>query len=128
MRAAARGIAQISSRDSSRSSSCRIRFITSLESCPSLRIRNSACRCGLLASRCLVRCFSRRQGVLAYRSRNADPAYRADSLQTAAIEAALGIVLILLLGRSTRERLESLAASLPLAVVGFGALVMACFG
>jgi hypothetical protein len=67
-------------------------------------------------------------GVLAYRSRNADAAYRADSLQTAAIEAALGILLVLLLGRSTRERLGSLAASLPLAVVGFGALVMAGFG
>ncbi len=36
---------QISSRDSSRSSSRRIRFITSFESLPSRRIRNSAVRC-----------------------------------------------------------------------------------
>ena len=67
-------------------------------------------------------------GVLAYRYGNPDPAYRADSLQTAAIEAALGILLALLLGRSTRDRLGGLAASLPLAAVGFGALVVAGFG
>jgi hypothetical protein len=67
-------------------------------------------------------------GVLAYRSGNADAAYRADSLQTAAIQAALGILLPLLLGRSTRQRLEGMAASLPLATVGFGALVVAGFG
>lgn len=36
---------QISSRDSSRSSPCRIRFITSLKSFPSLRIRSSVWRC-----------------------------------------------------------------------------------
>jgi hypothetical protein len=67
-------------------------------------------------------------GVLAHRSGNVDAAYRADNLQTAAIEAALGILLALLLGRSTRQRLECLAASLPLAIVGFGALVLAGFG
>lgn len=57
-----------------------------------------------------------------------DAAYRADSLQTAAIEAALGILLVLFLGRGARQRLEALAASLPLAVVDFGALVVAGFG
>jgi predicted nucleic acid-binding protein len=67
-------------------------------------------------------------GVLAYRRGNTDAAYRADRLQTAAIEAALGILLAFLLGRSSRERLASLAASLPLAVAGFGALVLAGFG
>jgi hypothetical protein len=36
---------QISSRDSSRSSSRRMRFITSFDSLPSLRMRNSASRC-----------------------------------------------------------------------------------
>jgi hypothetical protein len=67
-------------------------------------------------------------GVLAFRSGNGDAAYRTDSLQTAAIDAALGILLAPLLGRSTRQRLEGLAASVPLAMVGFGALVVAGFG
>ena len=42
--------AQISSRDSSRSSSRRIRFITSLDRAPSLRIRSSASRCAASTS------------------------------------------------------------------------------
>ena len=67
-------------------------------------------------------------GVLVYRSGNQDAAYRTDSLQTAAIEASLGIVLALALGRGARQRLEGLAASLPLAALGFGALVAAGFG
>jgi hypothetical protein len=67
-------------------------------------------------------------GVLALRSGRAGAAHRAGSLQTAAIEAALGILLVLLLGRSTRQRLEAFAASVPLAVAGFGALVVAGFG
>ena len=67
-------------------------------------------------------------GVLAFRSGNGDAAYRTDNLQTAAIDAALGILLAPLLGRSTRQRLEGLAASVPLAMVGFGALVVAGFG
>ena len=66
--------------------------------------------------------------VLVHRSGNQDAAYRADSLQTAAIEAVLGIVLTLLLGRDTRQRLGGLAAGLPLAAIGFGAFVVAGFG
>jgi hypothetical protein len=57
-----------------------------------------------------------------------DAAYRADSLQTATIEAALGVVLALVVGRSTRQRLEGLAASVPLALVGFSGFVLAGFG
>ena len=47
-------LTQISSRNSSRSSSRRIRFIVSFESRPSLRIRKSASRCAA-SSRCSVR-------------------------------------------------------------------------
>ena len=53
---------------------------------------------------------------------------QADGLRTAAIEAALAILLVLVLGRSTRQRLECLAASAPLALVGFGGFVLAGFG
>lgn len=67
-------------------------------------------------------------GVLVLRSGNGDADYRSDSLQTAVIEAALGILLLLLVGRSTRQCLEGLAASLPLAAMGFGAFVLAGFG
>jgi hypothetical protein len=67
-------------------------------------------------------------GVLVYGSGNGDAAYRADSLRTAAIEAALGILLAFVFGRSTRQRMEGLAASVPLAVAGFGAFVLAGFG
>jgi hypothetical protein len=67
-------------------------------------------------------------GVLAYRSANVDAAYRADSLQTAAIQAALGILLPLIVGHGIRQRLEGLAASVPLAVAGLGAFILAGFG
>ena len=40
----------------------------------------------------------------------------------------LGVGLVLVTGRSTRQRLDSLAASVPLALVGFGGLVLAGFG
>lgn len=67
-------------------------------------------------------------GVLARRGGNVDAAYRADSLRTAAIEAALAVVLALVVGRNTRQRLEGVAASVPLALVGFGGFVLAGFG
>jgi len=67
-------------------------------------------------------------GVLAYRSANVDAAYRADSLQTAAIQAALGVLSPLIVGRGIRQRLEGLAASVPLAVAGLGAFIVAGFG
>ena len=66
--------------------------------------------------------------VLAYRSRIPDAAYRSASLQTSVIEAALGILMALPLGRSAWERLGGLAASVPLALAGFGAFVVAGFG
>jgi hypothetical protein len=66
--------------------------------------------------------------VLVYRSGNVDEVYRTHSLQTAAIEAVLGVVLVLLFARGTRQRLEGLAISVPLAAAGFGGFVLAGFG
>lgn len=56
------------------------------------------------------------------------PDYRTDSLQTAAIEVSLGIVLILVVAKTHRARLESLAAATVLAAVGFVGFVAAGFG
>ena len=56
------------------------------------------------------------------------PDYRTDSLQTAAIEAILGIVLILVITRTRRARLRALAAATALAAVGFAGFVAAGFG
>ncbi|WBB81600.1 DUF6518 family protein [Micromonospora sp. WMMD882] len=66
--------------------------------------------------------------VLVLRSGNGGVAYRTDSLQTAAIEAVLGLLLPLLVGRTGRERLEALAASVPLALIGLGGFLAAGFG
>lgn len=66
--------------------------------------------------------------VLAYRGGSTGGAHGADRLQTAAIEAALGILLALVIGRSARQRLEGLAVSVPLALVAFGGFVAAGFG
>lgn len=67
-------------------------------------------------------------GILAYRSGVGDATYRRDRLSTAAIEAALGVVLVLVVGRGTRRRLEALAFSAPLALIGFCGFVVAGFG
>ncbi|HLL69481.1 MAG TPA: DUF6518 family protein [Micromonosporaceae bacterium] len=66
--------------------------------------------------------------VLWYRSGGGDAAYRTDSLQTAGIEAVLGVLLSLALGRTARQRLGGLAASIPLAAIGFGGFLLAQFG
>lgn len=66
--------------------------------------------------------------VIARRGVNGEAIYKTLSLQTAAIEVTLGILLVLLLGRGTRQRLQGLAASLPLAALGFGAFIAASFG
>jgi Family of unknown function (DUF6518) len=50
-----------------------------------------------------------------------------EDVSTAVIEAALGLVLILVVGRTTRQRLWGLAASLPLAAVGALAFLAAGF-
>jgi hypothetical protein len=54
--------------------------------------------------------------------------YRADSLQTAAIEAVLGVTLILLIAPTHRVRLQALAAATVLAAIGFAGFTIAGFG
>ncbi|GAA3919495.1 DUF6518 family protein [Actinoplanes auranticolor] len=56
------------------------------------------------------------------------PHYRTDSLQTAAIEAVLGIILILLVAPTHRVRLQALAAATALAAIGFAGFTVAGFG
>jgi Family of unknown function (DUF6518) len=56
------------------------------------------------------------------------PHYRTDSLQTAAIEAVLGIILILLIAPTHRVRLQALAIATALAVIGFAGFTVAGFG
>jgi hypothetical protein len=67
-------------------------------------------------------------GVLVYRSGSGDAAYRTDSLQTAAIEAAAGLLLVLIAGRTWRQRLGAVASSVPLTAIGFGLFLVAGFG
>ncbi|MGH8878594.1 MAG: DUF6518 family protein, partial [Stackebrandtia sp.] len=66
--------------------------------------------------------------VLVYRSGNHDASYREDSLWTAVIEVALAIAVAAITGRGIRQRALALAASVPLAAIGFGAFVLAGFG
>ncbi|MCM4080140.1 DUF6518 family protein [Paractinoplanes hotanensis] len=56
------------------------------------------------------------------------PHYRTDSLQTAAIEAVLGVTLILLIAPTHRVRLQALAAATALAAIGFAGFTVAGFG
>jgi hypothetical protein len=67
-------------------------------------------------------------GVLVYRSGSGDAAYRVDSLQTAAIEAALGALIPLVVGRTLRQRLHALAVGVSLGLLGFGSFILTGFG
>ena len=67
-------------------------------------------------------------GLLATRPDNGDAAYRTDSLQTAAIEVALAVVCLLVATRDARQRLQSLALSLPLAAAALVGFRLAGFG
>lgn len=67
-------------------------------------------------------------GVDVYRSGHEDATYRTDSLWTAAITAALGIVAGWALGRDARGRLATFAISVPLALLGFFAFRLGGFG
>jgi len=49
-------------------------------------------------------------------------------MRTAAIEATIGILLTLVVGRSSRQRLQALAATVPLALVGLAGFMLAGFG
>jgi hypothetical protein len=59
--------------------------------------------------------------------RPGDGADHREDVWTAVIEATLGLVLILVVGRSARQRLWGLAASLPLAAIGTLAFLAAGF-
>jgi hypothetical protein len=65
--------------------------------------------------------------LLVHRSGNGDAAYRRDSLQTALIEAILGVLVVLAVGRGARQRLEGLAVAIPLAVIGYLGLALTGF-
>ncbi len=67
-------------------------------------------------------------GLLATRPDNGDAAYRTDNLQTAAIEAALAVLCLLVAARDTRQRVHALAMSLPLAATALAAFRLAGFG
>jgi Family of unknown function (DUF6518) len=67
-------------------------------------------------------------GMLLHRPGHGDAASHADSLRTAVIEATLGVLLPIVIGRTARQRLEGLALSVPLALLGFGGFVLAGFG
>lgn len=66
--------------------------------------------------------------LLATRPDNGDAAYRTDSLQTAAIEVALAVLCLLIAARDTRQRVQALAVSLPLAALALVAFRLAGFG
>jgi hypothetical protein len=59
--------------------------------------------------------------------RGGDAAYRRDQIQTAIIEVALGLAVILVVGRTGRQRIGGLIASLPLAVIGFAGFKLGGF-
>lgn len=56
------------------------------------------------------------------------PRYRTDSLQTAAIEAILGVALILTAAPTNRVRVQALATATVLAAIGFVGFTVAGFG
>jgi uncharacterized membrane protein len=65
--------------------------------------------------------------MLFHRRDQGDASYRTDSLRTAVIEAVLAVALVLLVGRTARQRLQGLAISVPLALIGCLGLVATGF-
>jgi hypothetical protein len=59
--------------------------------------------------------------------RDGGAAHRRDSLWTALIEAALGILLIMIVARTARQRLTALATATPLAALGFVGFLLGGF-
>jgi hypothetical protein len=59
--------------------------------------------------------------------REGDAAYRRDNMWTAAIELALGVLVILVVGRTTGQRLLGLAAAVPLALIGAAGFLVGGF-
>lgn len=59
--------------------------------------------------------------------RGSDPGRRSDQIPTAIIEAALGVVVIVAVGRTGRQRLGGLLVSVPMALLGFAAFRLGGF-
>jgi hypothetical protein len=59
--------------------------------------------------------------------RGGDAAYRRDQIQTAVIEAVIGLAVILVVGRTGRQRVGGLITSVPLALIGFVAFKLGGF-
>lgn len=59
--------------------------------------------------------------------RSNDPGRRGDQIQTAIIEVVIGVVVILAVGRTTRQRIGGLIVSVPMALVGFTAFKLGGF-
>jgi hypothetical protein len=65
--------------------------------------------------------------ALAAALRAGDAAHRRDQIQTAIIEVAIGLAVIVVVGRTGRQRIGGLIASLPLAVIGFAGFKLGGF-
>nr|BFF24581.1 hypothetical protein GCM10025732_25460 [Glycomyces mayteni] len=72
-------------------------------------------------------CFAE-AGVLLRRLSDEEAQYRADGVATAVVMTVLGLVLIVLLGRTRLRRLAALAVAVPLAALGFAGFSLAGFG
>jgi hypothetical protein len=59
--------------------------------------------------------------------RGGDAAYRRDQVQTAVVEAVLGVVVIVAVGRTWRQRVGALVVSVPMTLVGFVAFKVGGF-
>lgn len=59
--------------------------------------------------------------------RSGDAGYRHDERPAVLIELALGVLVILLVGRTARQRIGGLLVSVPLAVIGFAAFKLGGF-
>jgi hypothetical protein len=59
--------------------------------------------------------------------RGGEAAYRRDQVETAVIEVVLGVIVVLVVGRTWRQRVGGLIGSVPLALVGFVAFKVGGF-
>jgi hypothetical protein len=59
--------------------------------------------------------------------RGGDAAYRRDQIRTAVIEVVIGVAVILVVGRTGRQRVGGLIASVPLGLIGFVAFKLGGF-
>ena len=67
------------------------------------------------------------EGLVAVQ-RDGDADYRRDNLWIGLIDLALGVLVILIAGRTARQRLTALAAAVPLALVGWAGFLIGGFG